>query len=158
MITRFFKHVGYAVKGIALGIKEERNVRIDIVIMAYVLFFSSFYNFDTALKALVVLVCFIIPAFEMMNTSVERTVKNPHPDRYMIAGEAKDTAAGAVLIAAIGALIAGVIIFWDITVFKLIYQHFTSNLSNLLLLLSSLVLSYAFITSDNILKRNNKGK
>lgn len=144
--------MGYAIKGIAIGIREERNVRIDIVAMLYVLFLSSFYNFDTAQKALVVVVCFIIPAFEMMNTSVERAVKNPHPDRYMIAGEAKDTAAGAVLVAAVGALVAGVMIFWDIEIFKVIYKYFATSVSNCMFLLASLALSYAFITLDKYIK------
>ena len=36
MITKFIKSMGYALKGICLGIKEERNMRIDTVAMLFV--------------------------------------------------------------------------------------------------------------------------
>ena len=50
MITKFVKSVGYALKGIWTGIKEERNVRIDIVAAFYVLLFSKFYDFTFTQK------------------------------------------------------------------------------------------------------------
>ncbi|MEG1049238.1 MAG: diacylglycerol kinase family protein [Oscillospiraceae bacterium] len=156
MIIKFFKSLGYALKGIWIGIREERNVRIDIIAALYVLFFSSFYQFNPVEKALIVIICFIVPAFEMMNTSVERTVKDPHPDRYMIAGEAKDTAAGAVLVVAVGAFLAGIIIFWNPKIFKEIYAYYASNISNCLMLAGSILLSYSFIISDKIFKKKNR--
>ncbi|MEG2928632.1 MAG: diacylglycerol kinase family protein [Oscillospiraceae bacterium] len=158
MIIKFFKSLGYALKGIWLGIREERNVRIDIVMALYVLFFSSFYQFDSFQIALIILICFLVPAFEMMNTSVERTVKDPHPDRYMIAGEAKDTAAGAVLIVAVGALLAGAVTFWDIEILTDIYKYYSDSLSNSLALAGSLVLAYCFIISDKLFKKKNRKK
>lgn len=157
MIAKFFKSMTYAVKGIFMGIKEERNVRIDLVAMCYVFWLSTFYSFTKSEYALLIFICFAVPAFELMNTAVERTVKNPTADRYMIAGEAKDTAAGSVLVAALGALAAGVLLFWDIDVFLKIFKHFTQNIFNLIILILSLLWSYFFITIDKYSSKNKKG-
>ena len=54
--------MGYALAGIKLGIKEERNMRIDMVAMFFVWFHMQFYSFTAAEKAVVVLVTFLIPA------------------------------------------------------------------------------------------------
>ena len=86
MIKRFLRSMGYAFNGIKLGIKEERNMRIDIVAMLFVWFHMQFYNFDTAETVLLVLVTFLIPAFELMNTAIERAVHKPDEEHWMPAG------------------------------------------------------------------------
>ena len=101
--------MGYALKGIWLAIKEERNMRIDIVAMWAVWSILPFYNFSKVEIALIVLITFIIPAFELMNTAVERAVHKPDADHWLPAGDAKDTAAGAVFIAATGAVVVAAI-------------------------------------------------
>ena len=103
--------MGYAIKGIITGIKEERNVRIDIVAAFYVFIFSKFYDFSLTQKVILVVICFNVLAFELMNTAVERAVDKPDEEHYMQAGEAKDTAAGGVLLSAIGAAVAGMMMF-----------------------------------------------
>ena len=149
MITKFVKSMGYALNGIFTGIKEERNVRIDIVAAFYVLLFSKFYDFTLTQKVIIVVVCFNVLAFELMNTAVERAVDKPDKEHYMQAGAAKDTAAGGVLLAAIGAAVAGVMLFWNVEVFKEIFAFFTTKPIMFLCLVITLFASYKFITLDN---------
>ena len=149
MITKFVKSMGYAINGIWIGIKEERNVRIDIVAMSYVLLFSKFYDFTLTQKVILVLVCFNVLGFELMNTAVERAVDKPDKEHYMQAGAAKDTAAGGVFLAAVGAAVAGVMMFWNVEVFKEIYNFFTTKSVMLMCLAVTLFASYKFITFDN---------
>ena len=149
MITKFVKSMGYALNGIFTGIKEERNVRIDIVAAFYVLLFSKFYDFTLTQKIILVLVCFNVLAFELMNTAVERAVDKPDKEHYIQAGAAKDTAAGGVLLAAIGAAVAGIMLFWNVEVFKEIFVFFTTKPIMLLCLAVTLFASYKFITLDN---------
>lgn len=149
MITKFVKSMGYALNGIFTGIKEERNVRIDIVAAFYVLLFSKFYDFTLTQKIILVLVCFNVLAFELMNTAVERAVDKPDKEHYIQAGAAKDTAAGGVLLAAIGAAVAGIMLFWNVEVFKKIFVFFTTRPIMLLCLAVTLFASYKFITLDN---------
>ena len=149
MIVKFVKSMGYALKGIYTGIKEERNVRIDIVAAFYVLLFSKFYDFTLTQKIILVVVCFNVLAFELMNTAVERAVDKPDKEHYMQAGAAKDTAAGGVLLAAVGAAVAGIMLFWDIAVFRKILAFFTGNPVMIICLAITLFASYKFITLDN---------
>ena len=149
MVARFIKSIGYAIKGIVVGIKEERNVRIDIVAAFYVLMFSQFYNFSLTQRVILVVICFNVLAFELMNTAVERAVDKPDEEHYMQAGAAKDTAAGGVLLAAIGAAVAGFMMFWNVEVFKEMFVFFKTNPFMVICFLVTVFASYKFITYDN---------
>ena len=145
--------MGYACKGIKLGIKEERNMRIDIVAMLFVWFHMQFYNFTRAESAIVILVTFLIPAFELMNTAVERAVHKPDADHWMPAGDAKDTAAGAVLIMTIGAVVIAGVMFLDIHGLSNVWGYYTENILHPLGLAAYIIAAYFFITIDNYNKK-----
>jgi diacylglycerol kinase (ATP) len=49
---------------------------------------------------------------EALNTAFEFLTDVASPDFHPIAGQAKDVAAGAVLLTAIGAFVIGVLVFW----------------------------------------------
>ena len=92
-------------------IKKERNMKIHcaaailVVIAGVILKISS-------LEWCICLTLFgLIMALELVNTAVEAVVDLVTEERKPLAKIAKDTAAGAVLIAAIMAAIAGIIIF-----------------------------------------------
>jgi diacylglycerol kinase len=58
------------------------------------------------------LLCFgLVITAEMLNTAIENLVDLASPQKHVLAGKAKDIAAGAVLVAAIVAAIVGLIIF-----------------------------------------------
>ena len=145
--------MGYALQGIKLGIKEERNMRIDIVAMLFVWFHMQFYDFTRGETAIIVLVTFLIPAFELMNTAVERAVHKPDAEHWMPAGDAKDTAAGAVLIMTIGVVVIAFIIFFDPQGISNIIAHYTSGVLAPAGLLAYIIASYFFITIDNYNKK-----
>ena len=153
MVNRFIKSMGYAIKGIVLGIKEERNMRIDIVAMLAVWSILPFYNFQKVETAFIILVTFIIPAFELMNTAVERAVHKPDADHWLPAGDAKDTAAGAVFIAAIGAVVVAAIMLFDVAVIKQIIGYYTSDVTHFIIAAVFAVLSYIFINIDIFSKK-----
>lgn len=154
MIKRFLRSMGYACKGIKLGIIEERNMRIDIVAMLFVWFHMQFFALTRTDKAIVILVTFLVPAFELMNTAVERAVHKPDKEHWMPAGDAKDTAAGAVLIMTIGAVAIAFVLMGDVSGIKNVISFYSEKLSNLLLLLGYICASYAFITLDNYRKKD----
>ena len=87
--------------------------------------------------------------FELMNTAVERAVDKPDKEHWLQAGEAKDTAAGGVLLVAMGAAAAGIILFWDIEVFRKILNFFANYPIMILCFAVTLFASYKFITYDN---------
>ena len=154
MIKRFLRSMGYALNGIKLGILEERNMRIDMVAMLFVWFHMQFYNFDTAETVLLVLVTFLVPAFELMNTAIERAVHKPDAEHWMPAGDAKDTAAGSVLIMTIGAVVIAAIMFTDNIGVKQLKDFYFGNFIHIAGLVAYIVFAYFFITMDNYRKKD----
>lgn len=154
MIKRFINSVGYALNGIKIGIKEERNMRIDITAMLFVWHLIPFYDFTVVEVGFIVFITFLIPAFELMNTAVERAVYKPDNEHYMPAGAAKDTAAGAVFIVAIGAAIVGAMVFLQPDGLRNVLQFYTENILHVIALISYIIIAYFFITMDNYRKKD----
>ena len=154
MIKRFINSVGYALNGIKIGIKEERNVRIDITAMLFVWHLIPFYDFTTVEVGFIVFITFLIPAFELMNTAVERAVYKPDNEHYMPAGAAKDTAAGAVFIVAIGAAVVGAMVFLQPDGLRNVLQFYTGNILHVIALVAYIIVAYFFITMDNYRKKD----
>lgn len=106
-----YKSFGYAFEGIFTGIKKERNMKIHCAAMILVIIAGIILK----LPAYKWCICFIlfglIMALELVNTAVEAVVDLVTEERKPLAKIAKDTAAGAVLIAAIMAAVTGLVLF-----------------------------------------------
>lgn len=101
----------YAFIGISSAFKTERNMKIHVAIMLLVVIcgFIFHLNLNEWLHCLTWFV--IVISAEMMNTAIEETVDLAMPKFHEKAKLAKDIAAGGVLLAAIGAVITGLLIF-----------------------------------------------
>ena len=107
-----YKSFGYAFEGIGTCIKKERNMKIHCVAAAVLVVIAGVILKISLLEWCICLTLFgLIMALELVNTAVEAVVDLVTEERTPLAKIAKDTAAGAVLIAAIMAAIAGIIIF-----------------------------------------------
>jgi len=115
------KHTGYfkdhnkfavAFKGIATVIKEESSFRYQLLI--FVLVVALGFILDIAPKEWIsIIFCTtLVLSLEIMNTSIENIVDLVSTDYNALAGKIKDIAAGAVLLASIGSIIVGIIIFY----------------------------------------------
>jgi diacylglycerol kinase (ATP) len=102
----------YAIEGIVYALRTQRNMRIHVAAAIVVLVASLFFEIG---RLEFVAVCFAI-AFvlvtELANTALEATVDVATEGFDPIAKIAKDVAAGAVLIAALNALIVGYVVFF----------------------------------------------
>ena len=141
----FFASFRYAYNGIATALKKERNMRFHVCAAFYVYLFSAFYDFGKAQYALLTLAVCGVLALELVNSSLERAVERPSPDRYMTAGVVKDMAAGAVLVFSAGAAICGALLFWDVAVFRQIISFFMQNPFALICFVASIPLALWFI-------------
>ncbi len=145
-IKKFGMSFVYAGRGIAYCIRHERNIRIHIVALLYVLYFSSFYAFSKAEYALLVLTCAVVMGLELINTAIEVVIDKVSPRFNVFAMMGKDIAAGAVLVGAIGSVIIGVILFWNVDVFLQIFGYFTENVYRPVILAVSIIASAIFIS------------
>ena len=104
-----YQSFGYAFQGIFTCVRKERNMKIHCVAAVFV---AGVILKISAIEWCICMVLFgLVMALEHVNTAVEAVVDMVTEEYHPLAKVAKDTAAGAVLIAAIMAAIAGCIIF-----------------------------------------------
>lgn len=153
---RFLKGFVYAFRGIVKSVKSEMNLRIHIVAMLYVLYFSRFYSFTRTDYAVLFTLFALVISLELVNTAVEHTVDKASPERNRLARLAKDASAGAVLASAIFAVVIGIVMFWDTDIFVTVWSYHTEKIYRIFLLAGSICLALAFVLMDRIRKGNKK--
>lgn len=99
-----------AVRGVALVFRSQRNARIHAGVAAAVVAAGVWLGLTRAEWCWIVLAIVAVWAAEASNTAVERLTDLVSPARHPLAGQAKDVAAGAVLITAAGAALIGLIV------------------------------------------------
>ena len=98
----------YAFRGIRYCIKNERNMRIHLAAAVFVTAFSLVYRLEPLGYAVLFLAMGAVISFEAVNTALEALVNLASPAYHNLARIAKDVAAGAVFMAALAAIAAGV--------------------------------------------------
>lgn len=106
-----FLGLKYAGTGIIHFFKTQQNARIQASIGGLVILLGLLLGISTTEWLIVVLCIVTVLAAEMLNTAIEHLVDFVSPEFDSRAGRIKDIAAGAVLVAAIGAAVAGSWIF-----------------------------------------------
>ena len=101
----------YACRGIKSAIKSERNMKIHVLATLIVIALGFFFKLTPLEWVACIFSIVIVIGSEMLNTAIETIVDIVSPNINPLAKKAKDIAAGAVLVLAIGALVVGLIIF-----------------------------------------------
>ena len=108
---KFFSSFKYAFDGILTVFKNEQNFKIHTIISAVVILTAIALGFSNLRMIILLIIIGIVLSLELVNTAVEKTVdlvtQNVHP----LAKQAKDAAAGAVLVFSIFAVIIGILLF-----------------------------------------------
>lgn len=111
--SNFFEACKNAVNGIIYGTTTQSNVKKQLVIIAFVMLVSLFFNLSKVEFICLIFAVVLIIFAEMINTAIE-TVVDLYTDLYHPKAKiAKDVAAGAVVITAINAVIIAYFIFFD---------------------------------------------
>ncbi|MFK8008176.1 MAG: diacylglycerol kinase family protein [Saprospiraceae bacterium] len=117
MIKERLQSFKFALKGIRLLFLSETNAKIHLAFTFLVIAGGLFFSVSWTEWCLLVLAIAMVLCAEGMNTAIEYLTDLVSPNFHELAGKTKDVAAGAVLIAAIGAAIIGCMIFlpkiWD---------------------------------------------
>ena len=117
-----------AINGIVYTATTQRNFRIQLVLAVIVLALSLFYGLGTTEFLCLVFALFFVIFAEMVNTAIE-TVVDLFVDVYHPKAKiAKDVAAGAVVLSACNALIAGYFIFFNAENMKAISDSIFNNM------------------------------
>ncbi len=111
MLRKRIESFGYAFKGIATLFTSQPNARIHAAVLSLVVLAGFYFQIERSEWLTIVLISALVLSAEAMNTAVEFVVDLVSPHYHPLAGKAKDVAAAAVLLAAFGAVIIGLIIF-----------------------------------------------
>ncbi|MFJ7933623.1 diacylglycerol kinase family protein [Sporosarcina sp. NPDC096371] len=110
-MRKFFKAFHYAWSGIVYGIKAERNVKFHLFATVVVILAGLFTGLSSIEWAIVLLLIGGMLSLELINAAIERTVDLCTMERHPLAKQAKDLAAGGVLIYAVISVVIGWMIF-----------------------------------------------
>lgn len=105
---RSFRHAG---RGLRWALASQPNLRIHLLVAVAVLVAGVLFRF-TAIELVALVLCItIVIAAELVNTALEVLIDHAWPERHPTIGRAKDVAAAAVLLCAIGTALVGVLLF-----------------------------------------------
>lgn len=111
MPRKFIRSFRYAREGARHAWRTQRNLWIHFFAALAVLAFAVWLRVSTIELCILVLAIFGVIVAEMVNTSLEELVNILSPQQRKEAELAKNIAAAAVLLAAAGAIIIGILIF-----------------------------------------------
>lgn len=109
-LRKYLRSFGYAFEGIITASKEQ-NLKSHIVSAIIVILASYLTGLSRMEWYIVLLLIALMFVLEMMNTAIERVVDLASPEIHPLAKQAKDIAAGAVLVFALFSAIIGLLIF-----------------------------------------------
>lgn len=101
----------YALAGLRRFVNREHNARIHLVATILVVIMARVLEVSAMEAAILAVATGLVWVAEILNTCVEKLADHITRERHPEIGVIKDLAAGAVLVAAIVAVIAGSFIF-----------------------------------------------
>lgn len=106
-----FQGFSFAIAGIVNTIKSEVNFKFHIAAALLAIAMGLVFQITTDEWLWIALSIAIVMLSELMNTGIESLANMVSPEYHPLIKKTKDAAAGAVLIAALFALICGLTIF-----------------------------------------------
>lgn len=134
-----------ALRGLWICLLRERNLRIHICGLCYVIWLGRVLEVDVTRWAVLMLTCSTVFVAELLNSAVETLVDSVTHRYAAFARMAKDIAAGAVLVSAIFALVVGWLVFEPLKAAPVLMAWLSQSLVRLVLLVGSVCFSLAFI-------------
>lgn len=105
------KSVGYAFKGAVFLLRTEPSIKVQFGLGVLLTFTGFYYQISTTEWLIQFLAIGLVVSIEGINTAIEELANFIHPEHHKKIGIIKDIAAGAVFMASIFAIVAGLIIY-----------------------------------------------
>ncbi len=110
-IKRFINSFHYSWDGITYAFKYEQSMFIHVLVTLLVVICGIVLKLDFQEWLLCIVLIGLVIATELINTAIEAVVDLACPEIHPLAKTAKDTAAAAVLVFAITAVLCGLFLF-----------------------------------------------
>lgn len=108
---RLLTSFGNAFRGIGVALRSEPNARVHAVATLAVIAAGAWFRCSAGEWAVLAIATGAVWTAELLNTAIEKSMDLLHPTYHPLVKNIKDIAAGAVLIAAIAAVVAAGLIF-----------------------------------------------
>jgi diacylglycerol kinase (ATP) len=108
----WLQRANVAIEGIIYAVKTQRHMRYHLFAALAALILGLVLNISRSEFILLCMAIVLVLVTEMLNTAIETTVDMISEKYHPLAKNAKDIAAGVVLIASIGALMLGYLILY----------------------------------------------
>lgn len=105
------KSIGYAFKGAVFLLKTEPSIKVQLSIGIIVSIAGFYFQISSTEWLIQFLAIGLVMSIEGINTAIEEMANFIHPEHHKKIGIIKDIAAGAVFIASIFAIAAGLVIY-----------------------------------------------
>ncbi|MFO1065828.1 MAG: diacylglycerol kinase [Pirellulales bacterium] len=110
MLQTWLRKFGYAFRGVAFGIRGQSSFAVHLPVAIAVIALAAFLNCAMWEWCILLLCIGLVIAAELMNSSIEELARGLCREHNEHVGRALDTAAGAVLIAAVFSAVVGCLI------------------------------------------------
>ncbi|MBI3458650.1 diacylglycerol kinase family protein [Candidatus Azambacteria bacterium] len=111
MLKKSLKSFKYALMGLKILWREERNFKIEVIAMVIVIFLAFFFRVSRLeLTLLLITIAFVLTT-EALNTAFEELCDKFQSNHDPRIARIKDLAAAAVLLVCFGAFFIGLILF-----------------------------------------------
>ena len=91
---------------------HEQNFRLQIYVAVAVLLISAFFQLSILRWIIIIMLITMVLVLELLNTFFEKMIDVIQPRIHEYAAIMKDVLAASVLIASVGALVVGIMVFW----------------------------------------------
>jgi diacylglycerol kinase (ATP) len=110
-IAARIKSISYALAGIATMLRTQHNAWIHLAATVVVVLLAFWFSISALEWLALILAVVAVWSAEALNTAFELLCDVASPEFHPLVKQAKDVAAAAVLVAAVGAAAIGVLIF-----------------------------------------------
>ncbi|HWR76697.1 MAG TPA: diacylglycerol kinase family protein [Thiobacillus sp.] len=108
---RLLKSFAYALQGVAFLVRTQPNARLHLLAAVLVCAAGAYVGLRREEWLWITVAIVLVWSAEAFNTALECLADALYPERHPGIGRAKDVAAAAVLIAAVGAVVIGMLVF-----------------------------------------------
>ena len=160
-LLSFLRGFLYAIKGFFWIIVHERNFRVHLTCLGYMVYFLGRYDYFVLTRtevAILIIAAAMVLGSEMINTGIEKADDAVSRDKNESIKVSKDVAAGAVLVFAIASVLVGITILWQPEAFKMLFNHFADKPLCLVSFAISLVIAILFIFRFDVKYMKKKSK
>ncbi len=109
--NKFLNSFRCSVNGIITAVKSERNLRFHLTFSVLIILLGWILSISVGEWLVIIVVIGGIICAELMNSAIERVVDLVTEEYHPLAKQAKDIAAGAVLMLALTSVVIGIVIF-----------------------------------------------